>query len=715
MKLTKIELNNFGSYYGTNSLSIDISDDSKQIVLIGGENGAGKTTLFTAIVLCLYGHYSFGYKNSGKIYTQKVFSYINDTAKLDEDQSAYVSLDFVDSTNGDLDTYSITRMWTWKRSNIKETVIAQMNGRLLEKQSLIDFQSFLINLIPPSLLKLYFFDGERIAEYLLDDAQNNVRDALMILSGNDTFDIMYAGIQKVLVAGNAAEDTATREYFLCKSEKISLDESRKILRENIDSLNTDIDDRKAEMDQIKKEYAAQGGISLEEWKELNGRLKAEDEAREHINNERKEIATDVLPFVIVSPLLDRVKAQIAKEHEYQTWQTLSRALTTDRFREIISDTLSHAGQEQYDEITAQICANIMTYLVPVNGWEDFDPILGLSEDDEMNVQTMINRVSQFRISKIQALKKEHDDSLERSQELRDKLQNSSIDNYQAYIKTLSELNEEIFRFTVLRDSKQDELTHVESQYQMVEKKFNEAYRKLELDIKRKSVTSIASKTIVLLEKLQSEIHGKLIKEVRADTLSALKLLIRKKSFIEDLVIDDDFKVHILKYQIIEIKDIVKIHNRSGIEGVKRSLQKYGFESLCRILHAPETAEELITYLQSYALPTVKVLMEIHVDALSKGEKQIFVMSLYWAMMRQSKCQLPFVIDTPFARIDTEHRTNIVDYFFKRLPGQLLILSTNEEINLKHMHAMDDFISNSFLLEYGENKCTRIVENKFFEV
>ena len=85
MKLTKIELNNFGSYYGKNVLSIDVSDDNKQIVLIGGENGAGKTTLFTAIVLCLYGHYSFGYKNSGKVYTQKVYTYINDTAKLDED------------------------------------------------------------------------------------------------------------------------------------------------------------------------------------------------------------------------------------------------------------------------------------------------------------------------------------------------------------------------------------------------------------------------------------------------------------------------------------------------------------------------------------------------------------------------------------------------------------------------------------------------------
>ena len=715
MKLTKIELNNFGSYYGKNVLSIDVSDDNKQIVLIGGENGAGKTTLFTAIVLCLYGHYSFGYKNSGKVYTQKVFTYINDIAKLDEDESASVTLDFVDSSNGDLDSYSITRSWTWKKSNVKESITAQKNGQILEKQSLIDFQNFLINMIPPSLLKLYFFDGERIAEYLLDDAQNNVRDALMILSGNDTFDIMYSGIKKVLVAGNAAEDTATREYFIRKSEKISLDESRKALRESIDDLSSQADDKKAEVDRIKKEYAAQGGISLDEWKELNSSLKAEDEARERINYERKEIATDILPFVIVSSLLDKVRPQITKEHEYKTWQTLSKTLTTDRFRKIISDTLSNSGQANYDEITSRICDNIITYLVPVNGWKSFEPIFGLSEDDEMDVQTIVNRVSQFDVTRISELKHEHDSSLERSQALRDKLQNSSIDNYQEYIKSLSDLNEEIFQLSVMIKTKQDELVNVEAQYQIAEKRLGEAYKNLELDIKRKSVTSISSKAIVLLEELQAKIHGKLTKEVRADTLSALRLLIRKKSFIEDLEIDDNFKVHLLKNQIIEIKDIIKIHNRSGIEGVKRSLQKYGYESLCKTVNAPKDTKDLTQYLNSYSKPTVKVLMEISIDSLSKGEKQIFVMSLYWAMMKQSKCQLPFIIDTPFARIDTEHRTNIVDHFFKRLPGQLLILSTNEEINAKHMQAMSDSISNSFMLEFGEDKRTRIAENRYFEV
>lgn len=717
MKLTKIELNNFGSYYGRCEMNIDISDDQKKIVLIGGKNGSGKTTLFTAIELCLYGHYSFGYKNAGKLYTKNVMSYINDRAKLDEDNSACITLSFVDSSNGDLDSYSITRSWTWVKGNVKETLSAIKNGSLLEKRDLVDFQNFLLNLIPPSLLKLYFFDGERIAEYLLDDQKNNVKDALMVLSGNDTFDIMYSGIRKILIAGNAAEDTATREFIQRKSDKLSAEKSIQEIQEDIDSLILQIEEKNADIDRVKNEYAAQGGITLDEWKELNSKLKNQDEIRERINSDRKEIATDILPFVIVSNLVEQVRPQIAKEHEFKTWKTLSKTLKTDRFKKIIKDTLSKTTYDNCDSLVGEIYDNVVKYLVPINGWSNFDPIFGLSEDDELNVQAIINRVAQFDAKQVSKSKKQIDASIAESQRIREKIQNSSIDNYQEYIKNISELKDEAFRMSVILESKQKELQSLKDQFEVIQKRFDEAYKNLELDIKKKSVTNISSKTVLLLEELQERINKKLMHEVKEDTLAALHSLIRKRSFIEDLIIDDQYKVHLLKCQIVEVKDIIKIYNRSGIAGVKRSLQKYAYSSLCQKLDVSEDADadELFERLKSFKAPQVDLQMEISCDSLSKGEKQILVMSLYWAMMRQSKCELPFIIDTPFARIDSDHRNKIVDNFFKKLPGQLFILSTNEEITTKHMQAMTDATSNTFLLEYGEDKCTRIIENKYFEV
>ena len=148
MILQKIELNNFGSYKDYNVFDLDTSDQGRKVVIIGGKNGAGKTTLFVAIELALYGHYCLGYKNSGKRYTKKVMTYINDQAKMNEDENAYVAIEFSDSTNGDLDQYRIVRSWTWKKGETKEHFQVIKNGKKLVDRDLADFQTFLLHLIP---------------------------------------------------------------------------------------------------------------------------------------------------------------------------------------------------------------------------------------------------------------------------------------------------------------------------------------------------------------------------------------------------------------------------------------------------------------------------------------------------------------------------------------------------------------------------------------
>lgn len=182
---------------------------------------------------------------------------------------------------------------------------------------------------------------------------------------------------------------------------------------------------------------------------------------------------------------------------------------------------------------------------------------------------------------------------------------------------------------------------------------------------------------------------------------------------ETVTIAVPFNIAVRK-DLIMVKDSNKICRRSGIAGIQRSLRKYAFSQLSELIGNPDE-RNFGKELESCHLNEFELMMEIDKDTLSKGETQVFVMSLYWAMMQQCKCELPFIIDTPFARIDTDHRANIVEQFFKRLPGQLFVLSTNEEIGSKHMLALHDQTSNIFLLEYGDDKCTHIMNNQYFEV
>lgn len=91
------------------------------------------------------------------------------------------------------------------------------------------------------------------------------------------------------------------------------------------------------------------------------------------------------------------------------------------------------------------------------------------------------------------------------------------------------------------------------------------------------------------------------------------------------------------------------------------------------------------------------------------------MALYHSLVQLGRHEVPLIIDTPFARIDTEHRKNISKYFFNKLSSQVFILSTNEEINSAHIQIMKDKIAATYMLENTDNKRTIVVKNSYFEV
>lgn len=426
------------------------------------------------------------------------------------------------------------------------------------------------------------------------------------------------------------------------------------------------------------------------------------------------MAAEILPFIVVGPLLDQVRPQIFKEHEFKTRKAISESIHTDNFKNAVISSVDKAGVQDANKLGSILYDDIIKFLLPADGWSDFSPLFGLSDDDEMRVQAVLNRVSQFEFKKIAGYRKRLNKSLKKSQEIRDKLHNSSVENYQEHVDAVSKITKEIYTLSLQAQSKQAELTTCDGKITLAEKKLEDAYKKLELDIKRRSVSAVSSKVLLLLEDLQVTIFDRLIREVREDTLTEFNRLIRKRKFIDDIQIDEDFRVHLLRKQIVEKKGLVRICRRSGVSGIQRSLRKYAFLQLSERIGNPDE-EHFANALESFQGSEFELLMEINKDTLSKGETQVFVMSLYWAMMQQYKCELPFIIDTPFARIDTDHRANIVEQFFKRLPGQLFVLSTNEEISSKHMMSLHDQTSNVFLLEYGDDKRTKIIDNQYFEV
>lgn len=58
-------------------------------------------------------------------------------------------------------------------------------------------------------------------------------------------------------------------------------------------------------------------------------------------------------------------------------------------------------------------------------------------------------------------------------------------------------------------------------------------------------------------------------------------------------------------------------------------------------------------------------------------------------------------------------SNITEHFFKKLSGELIILSTDEELSCTHLKSMSDQIAQVYMLDYGEDKRTYVHTLKRF--
>jgi DNA sulfur modification protein DndD len=92
---------------------------------------------------------------------------------------------------------------------------------------------------------------------------------------------------------------------------------------------------------------------------------------------------------------------------------------------------------------------------------------------------------------------------------------------------------------------------------------------------------------------------------------------------------------------------------------------------------------------------------LHPEQLSAGERQLFAVALLWALAKASGHVAPTVIDTPLGRLDSEHRARLVERYFPQAGGQVVLLSTDEEIDAELYARLAPAVSRSFTLVYDK--------------
>jgi DNA sulfur modification protein DndD len=99
--------------------------------------------------------------------------------------------------------------------------------------------------------------------------------------------------------------------------------------------------------------------------------------------------------------------------------------------------------------------------------------------------------------------------------------------------------------------------------------------------------------------------------------------------------------------------------------------------------------------------------------LSAGERQLLAVSILWSLAKASGRLIPTIIDTPLGRLDGVHRRLLVNNYFPRASHQVLLLSTDEEIDLMHHQVLRPHIAREYLIEHDENGRSSLIKPGYF--
>lgn len=719
MIINSITLKNFRSYEDETTFSFTPKDE-RNIVLIGGENGAGKSTLFEAIKLCIYGPTTYGYLGQNHNYLTKIKNNINDNAFKNDDIESSISLNLSFKEGTQVKEYYLKRSWTYSKQKLNEDFKVFLHGTELSEDDKLFFDKYLKSVLPPSLFDFFFFDGEELSDFFTGkSASSSLKESVLELFNYDTFD----ALKKQLLTYQRAQSKSNAKL---EEVQIKFDESSaavSLLKEDICKLEELISLNEEELDnllvkknQTEENFRNSGGVFEEERAILNSEITKLDSERSDINQNVKDFCNDSLPFLLVTNLLQDTKSQIEKEESLTAFNGIKYKLSADVVRETF---FKKNIQTNNSTIYAEVATTLLENMFNTKELKDVSSILELSGEDKNSILFTINNI----LSKKTELKKDIQNSFSRTKEissslksLREKL-NSTIsgDLLNSYLESVNLINQQITEVENILAVSRSNIERKHEELNSKEYTLTRAKNEYTTLLQSSNVLEISKNLISYLDELLANLTRDKIDLIQDEFINIFTRVIRKENYVNSIVIDDEFNSTLYINKEYDTNEVLNIIRNLGFDGLSK---KYGPKFLDDLLNKYEvsTNKELEIKLNENGFVNyINLSTKVNINDFSKGEKQIYILCLIWSIIKSSGVEIPFIIDTPYARIDETHRNALTTTYLPNISKQVIILSTNKEIDSQLHEVIKPYVCNEYLLLYNTEARKTEVKNGYFEV
>jgi DNA sulfur modification protein DndD len=659
MLFRELVLENFGSYLGKNTLNLlpDSAAESRPIILIGGMNGGGKTTIMDAMRLALYGARAQCSTRGNLSYGDFLDQCVSRQTPLTE--KARIELAFQVAEEGDLQEIRIVRYWERNPKEGKDTLGILVND-WADKTLLNTWDEYIENLLPLGISNLFLFDGEQVKELAEQETPPvGVFDAIQSLLGLELAERLATDLD-VLVT-RKRKDNATGKQLEAIDEIESRLEQQQVELNELTAGLAQLDAKLAiaieQEQQAFDKFVLEGGKIAAQGKELDLAATAIKTQIDRQRQELADLAAGNLPLGLITPLLIQIRTQGEIEIRHQQGKA-ALDLLVDRDRRL----LEFLQQQQL--LSTQI----------------------------IDIQAFLDRENQ---SLAQEAKLENSVYLGVDAE--------AINQLDLLLK--SELDRDLDRANNL----QIQVTKLEA----------------ELDFLDRQIAEAASPEEYLRLKTQETTARELVSQLRADKINGD----RQSTELDRVITRTKQELATYTEKNIQLKN--DRHIIDSIAKVKATLQIFKEKLTLKKINKLENE---VTECFRYLLHKSELVRRVTIDSttftlslhdsdgkllpkhrLSAGEKQLLAIALLWGLARVSGRQLPIAIDTPLGRLDSSHRTNLIERYFPAASEQVILLSTDTEIaesevaNLREQGA----ITREYLLEHDPNQQRTQVKAGYF--
>lgn len=666
MILQNIELENFGVFRGKHLFNLTPDfNENKPIILFGGMNGSGKTTLFEGIKLCLYGrptYKEFKNKKQYNSYLSKKIKPLNPQRGRAYSGAIELVLEFNDF--GVKDIYSVRRNWKIEGDNVEEKFRVLKNGQMLGTIENEYSQSFIANLIPMGISDLFFFDGEKIQELAQDTKDNDFfKEALNTILGLDVIQTLEKDLRIYAHKQNASEDSHEIVRMIDDVER----EMKKIHNELGDkfqdqaSIKTRLEKTIDIISKKENELSLQGAGYAKKRFEFQERLNNIEQKLDETRKRLREFYSGLFPFTLVPELClqlrDRIQEESTRKNELSALTVLN-----DKRKEFEDKLFERNGQLTglSDSLSKKnLVDDILSALKEVVKGATDEDFLFINDFSENELNQLLYWVDQTSYT----IPKEIENLSAKYNRLRtDRAHYENLIRRVPDDTILNPIVNEIVNQYEMKGRYEHQLEKIEEEAGHIRYKITEINRQLEVLNERFEQLNKFERKIRLLRniRLMLKEYQEIIREnkmemLRTTFLESITMIIRKHDFISDIKFDKDYHTEL---QLGDGNYISK-------------------------------------------------------SILSNGEKQIYAISMLLALVKVSGRPLPFVIDTPLARLDSSHRDNIVENFFPNASHQVIIFSTDTEIDKKYFEKLAPHIARVYHLEYDNQIKSALASEGYF--